>query len=256
MKEECTLPVRSCLGNHDIWGWNKARSKTTGAEPLWGKRRALEALGLERPYHSFDRGGWHIVMLDSTSPFREADYIARVDEAQFAWLEADLTANAGKHVLIASHIPVFSPAGILMTCGEDAKLPARLSSSGSLVHLDTRRLHELFVRAGNVRACISGHLHLIDHAEFCGIMYLSNPAISGNWWKGKHLGRFGEMYTLIDLFDDGTLSVEYVPYGWTARALPDDKPSALYPPAATRPTTEPATSPATMSATRPTTAPG
>jgi 3',5'-cyclic-AMP phosphodiesterase len=245
MKEECTLPVASCLGNHDIWGWNKSKSKTTGTEPLWGKRRALEALGLDKPYHSFDRGGWHFIMLDSMVPFGADGYSAKIDAEQFEWLTADLAANAGKHTLVASHIPIFSPAGVLISCGEDAKTPGRLSSNGGLVHLDTRQLHELFLRAGNVRACISGHLHLIDHAEFCGITYLSNPAISGNWWKGKHLDRFGEMYTLIDLFDDGTLDVEYVPYGWTAKALPDDKPSPPYPPPATQPTTVPTTMPTT-----------
>ena len=37
-KHECSIPVRSCIGNHDVWGWGKEKSKTTGQESNWGKR--------------------------------------------------------------------------------------------------------------------------------------------------------------------------------------------------------------------------
>ena len=40
LKNECWIPVRSCIGNHDVWGWIKSKSKTTGQEPNWGKKRA------------------------------------------------------------------------------------------------------------------------------------------------------------------------------------------------------------------------
>jgi hypothetical protein len=54
LKNECSIPVRSCIGNHDIWGWNKSRSKTTGEEANYGKKRAVEMLNLEERYYSFD----------------------------------------------------------------------------------------------------------------------------------------------------------------------------------------------------------
>ena len=56
-KAECSLPVEHCIGNHDVWGWDKKESKTSGAEPGWGKRWALDLFGLDRPYRSFDRAG-------------------------------------------------------------------------------------------------------------------------------------------------------------------------------------------------------
>ncbi len=31
---ENSIPIRSCIGNHDIWGWNKSKSGATGSEPL------------------------------------------------------------------------------------------------------------------------------------------------------------------------------------------------------------------------------
>ena len=47
------------------------------------------------------------------------------------------------------------------------------------------------------------------------------------------------MYTLLDLFDDGTFDVEYASYGWQAKELPGDKPAKQYPPPATQPSTMP-----------------
>ena len=52
-KEECSLPVEHCIGNHDVWGWNKKKSGTTGSEPLFGKKRAMEALGLSTAISKF-----------------------------------------------------------------------------------------------------------------------------------------------------------------------------------------------------------
>lgn len=87
--EHCTIPMRSALGNHDIWGWTKSKSQTTGEEPKWGKERGLEALGLKRAYYSFDQNGWHFVVLDSVMPYRDK-YKAHLGKRQLEWLEKDL----------------------------------------------------------------------------------------------------------------------------------------------------------------------
>ena len=84
------------------------------------------------------------------------------------------------------------------------------------MHVDVQRLGQLFRKHPNVKLCISGHLHQIDRAEYRGVTYLSNPAVSGGWWNGKHLGTFGEMYTVLDLMPDGTFEHRYVSYGWKA----------------------------------------
>jgi hypothetical protein len=59
LKNENGIPVRSCIGNHDIWGINKLASKTTGAEPNHGKKRAVEMLHLPERYYSFDQAAFH-----------------------------------------------------------------------------------------------------------------------------------------------------------------------------------------------------
>lgn len=212
-RDECSLPVEHCIGNHDIWGWNKKRSKTSGEEAEWGKRWATDALGIDRPYRSFDRGGWHFVALDSIHPFRDA-YTARLDDRQFEWLASDLAkADPKKPVLVMSHIPIFSITP-LMEPKADATGEAWIGHAS--IHSDYRRIKDLFKQHSNVKACVSGHIHLVDRVEYMGVTYLCDGAVSGNWWKGSRFNECDPGYALIDLYDDGTVERQYVAYGWAA----------------------------------------
>lgn len=212
MKDECSLPVRSCIGNHDLWGWNKDSSKTTGAEPLWGKKRAVQELGLPDRYYSFDRAGWHFVVLDSTHTDGGSGYIAKMDEQQYEWLAADLAKTTAKTpVLILSHQPIFSAAAFFDGHNEKSgnwQVPA------AWMHIDARRLKDLFKKYPNVKLALSGHLHLVDRVDYCGLTYLCNGAVSGAWWKGDNQ-ECDEGYGLIDLYADGSFDHQYVVYNWT-----------------------------------------
>ncbi len=215
IRDNCGLPVEYCLGNHDIWGWNKGKSTTTGAEARWGKGWATEALGLARSYRSFDRAGWHFVVLDSvhTDPNNANGYIGKLDEAQLAWLQGDLaTVPTTTPVLVVSHIPILSATVVL---GNADKKTNDRKVSGGLLHVDSPQLRELFAQRGNIKLCLSGHLHRVDRVDFRGTTYLCNGAVSGNWWKGAH-HETREGYAVIDLFDDGSFKHEYLTYGWQA----------------------------------------
>jgi 3',5'-cyclic AMP phosphodiesterase CpdA len=227
LKEECSLPVKSCLGNHDIWGWHKQRSGTTGREAQWGKRRGLDELGLDRSYYSFDHGAWHFVMLDSMVPFQDS-YRARLDDEQFAWLAADLKkVDPKRPVMVGSHIPIFSPSTAIRHATEDAEA-GQIVVGGGAMHMDVRRIAGLFERHPNVKLCVSGHLHEIDRAEYKGVTYVTNPAVCGAWWgPAKVAKRWGPMYTMLELRPDGTFGIEYVDYGWKAQPeVPAEKPAA------------------------------
>ena len=216
--DACGLEVKSVVGNHDVWGWTKSKAGTMGDEPLYGKMWACEQFGRALPYESFNRGGWHVVLLDSVFP-HEDGYVGKIDDAQWDWLERDLAAvPAATPVAIVSHIPILSVNPLAASkpgvAGSDGK-PA-FSVSGGLVHVDHPRFQELFAKHPNVKACLSGHLHIVERIEFGGVSYLCNGAVSASWWKGKHRGTdFG--YAVVDLHDDGTVESRYVPYGWTAR---------------------------------------
>ncbi len=212
LRDHAPCPVEHTLGNHDIWGWNKSGSKTTGQEPLWGKQRAIQTLGLSGAYRSFDRGGWHFVVLDSVQP--EGDgYLGYLDDAQWDWLQKDLKAvPKGRPTLVVSHIPIFSATSILNGGGGDK--PTTIGYS--VMHRDSARVHALMA-AHNVKLALSGHTHQLDRVEYAGVTYVCDGAVSGAWWDGKK-DRCDEGFGVFDLYEDGGHEHTYVTYGWRAGA--------------------------------------
>ena len=222
IKDHCSLPVRHCLGNHDVWGWDKAKSNSTGNEPNWGKKWAIDELGLSGPYSAFDLPSagtpgavspWRVIVLDSTFPSGNS-YIARLDDEQHAWLERELASLApDRHALIVSHIPIVTATALFEKrepVNEGRRIP------DSWMHVDAQRLRDLFLKHPQVRACVSGHMHLVDRVDLDGVRYFSNGAVSGNWWKGRHQ-TCDEGYALLDLYADGSVERTYQTYGWQAR---------------------------------------
>ena len=217
LKDHCSLPLEHSIGNRDIWGWDKKMSRTTGVEPLWGKAWALDALGLDRSYRSFDRSGWHFVVLDSIGSVNDdaADdgFQARLDDEQFDWLATDLAANREKHTLVVSHAPIMSAC---------VYFDGPYEKSGEWVipkawmHTDARRIKDLFLMHPQVKACISGHIHQVDRVDYLGVTYYCNGAVSGDWWKGPNL-QCEAGYAVVDLYDDGSVENTYLTYGWNYR---------------------------------------
>lgn len=213
LRDETPIAVEHCLGNHDIWGWNKAKSGTTGDEPGWGKARAIDILGLPGAYHTFDRAGWTFIILDSVRP-DGTGYKGRLDDEQFEWLEGEL-ARATTPVAIVSHISILAGCVLVNSKADAPGGDHRIS--GGVLHQDVKRLRDLFGRHSRVKLCLSGHMHLIDRVDYNGVAYICDGAVSGNWWKGRHQ-ECDEGYGVIDLFDDGTFAHEYTRYGWKAEA--------------------------------------
>lgn len=211
-RNECSLPVEHAIGNHDCWGLDKLKSGTNGAEGLWGKNWAMDALGLARPYYSFDRHGWHFIALDSVEPFENA-YKGRLGAEQLAWLKSDLAAvGKGVPILVMSHIPIVSVGGLLNSAKETEEHDLQIGGGSTL--LDGRQVHTLLRQQGNVKLCLSGHLHINDRATFDGVTYITTGAVSSGWWRRVHLDRFDYGYALVDLFADGSFDYDYVPFGW------------------------------------------
>lgn len=214
LKAECSLPWVGCVGNHDVWGWNRERSRAEESDPRYGKGWAVEALEMPERYRVLDKAGWRIFILDSThAGSKPGSYTAKLDEEQAAWFEAELRATPRETpVLVLSHIPIFAACPFFDGANEssgDWRVP------GAWMHIDARRWTALFHELGNVRACLSGHIHLQDEVKYLGTRYFCNGAVSGGWWKGR-CQQFGEGYALVDLHDDGSVECEYVEYGWKA----------------------------------------
>ncbi|MDX2114273.1 MAG: metallophosphoesterase [Planctomycetota bacterium] len=214
-RDHCGVPVVHTLGNHDVWGWNQKKSKTTSDEPQWGKQWALDALELSAPYRSVERGNWTIIVLDSVFPDRGDGYIGKLDEAQMAWLDSTLgaVAAAGRHAMIVSHIPIMS----VTVFDLDSRVEENeWRMSGGVMHVDAQALLGLFRTHRCVRLAVSGHIHKLDRCDFEGVSYICDGAVSGSWWRGPGK-RCPEGYGVFDLYDDGSFEHSYMTYGWSPR---------------------------------------
>ncbi len=215
--DECSVPMRHVVGNHDILGWNRSKSGLAESEADWGKKFSAELLGLERTYHAFDLGAWRIICLDSTQPQGDS-YVAYCDDAQTDWLQRTLAQTpASMPVCVVSHIPILTLT--MLTWDErkraDYEKPTEIPAAE--MHTDGSNLHALFRKHGGVKLCLSGHIHLLDRCELDGITYICDGAVSGSWWKGPHRG-MPEGFGLIDLKADGSFAHQYETYGWQATA--------------------------------------
>ncbi len=219
MKDNTDIYTKYCLGNHDIWGWDKNNSKTSGEEGGWGYAWAAMELELDDgPYYSFDAGGWRFAILNSTfaHPYREGQYIGRLDEKQFAWLKGLIEGTPqDMPVLIISHIPILTACDYEKIRSEKSE-PVDIVISGSAIHVDGPPLLRLFNEQGaKVKLCLSGHHHRVDRIDYMDVIYICDGAVSGAWWKGPNKD-CDEGYGLIDLYSDGTFEHQYVQFGWTA----------------------------------------
>ena len=82
---------------------------------------------------------------------------------------------------------------------------------GAWMHIDARRIKDLFYKHRNVKLALSGHMHLLDRLDYNHVTYLCNGAVCGAWWNGD----FQETkpgYAIISLYDDGSTGHRYVTY--------------------------------------------
>ncbi|MGB0388661.1 MAG: DUF7594 domain-containing protein [Ardenticatenaceae bacterium] len=84
---DITNPI---LGNHE-----EHNNEAPGYEFYWDN---------VPDFYSFDRGGWHMIALNSNSGFDEFE----PGTAQYDWLEDDLAANDAACTLVFFHHPVYS----------------------------------------------------------------------------------------------------------------------------------------------------
>jgi len=215
-------PVKSILGNHDIFGWGvkEMPDSTVG----YGRAMALDQLELAKPYYAFDGegeagGNWHFIMLDSMTR-REFSYTGNFGPEQTEWLKADLSAAsaAKKHIIVFSHIPILSVC-VFFDGGPKRIRETEWNVPDAWMHHDAHEIVDLLDQY-NVKLAVSGHIHLVDRCDYRGTTYLCDGAVCGNWWKGP-LAQFPEGYGVFDLYPDGRFEHEYVTYGW--KAVADDK---------------------------------
>jgi predicted phosphodiesterase len=70
-------------------------------------------------------------------------------------------------------------------------------------------------KLGNVRAFISGHLHLVERLELLGQTFICSGSVSGHQWNGPRMGT-PEGFGVFDCRADGTFDFRYESHGWKA----------------------------------------
>jgi 3',5'-cyclic AMP phosphodiesterase CpdA len=208
LKNENSLPIYHCIGNHDIWGWFVNQNLPAGQagkpdnDRLYGKVWAVETLQLPNRFYSFSKDKWHFIVLDSVQLNPAGGYIGRLDPDQLDWLQQELArVPMDKFICIVSHIPVLSIcAGLFF---DKTETNGDLKIQRNLMHSDFLALKKIFIKYPNIKVCISGHIHLQDEVDYLGIRYYCDGAVCGNWWSGA-FQEFDPAYALIELYDDGS----------------------------------------------------
>lgn len=146
--------------------------------------------GIDATYYSRHIKGWHIIVLDCNyyrnengelCHYNRGDYFLTRDlpylpKEQLSWLAKELKSN-DEPKIIFSHQPLFEIGGGLKNFAEVSDIITNARTEGA-----------------DIRACISGHLHLDFLKEIGGIYYLGINSMS-NMWVGKRLeyvGRFSK----------------------------------------------------------------
>lgn len=206
ISNECCLNIEHCVGNHDVWGLPTEKS-----DPLYGKRFAMERMHLDTTYRSFDIGGWHFIVLDSTHEKSNGIwYTAKLGDAQMQWLRDDLQAvPSNMPVMIVSHIPILSSTVFF----DDTSIKhGAFHVPGSLMHCDVREILDILDGHPNVKLCLSGHIHLQDAVVYNGIHFYCNGAVCGDWWNAPVYRQTPAGYAIVDLYADGSFRNTYVTY--------------------------------------------
>lgn len=211
IQQHGNLPIHYTLGNHDVnFGWDLGDEST----PFPGKALALEQTGLKSPYYSFDHKGWHFIVLDNTQRGGYNGFTHHLDETQFAWLQQDLeSTDPATPIVISTHAPILTVTCFF--CPSNKQHADGLVIPNDWVHTDVEKLHKLFRQHRNVRLCLSGHFHAVDHVQYLGIHHICGGAVCADYWRRplpyapEHEAGFG----VVDLFKDGSFEYRYVDYG-------------------------------------------
>ncbi len=199
-------PRYHVLGNHDM--------------DFETKPHMTDYWEMPSPYYSFDRAGFHFIILDRNNlntpdgyiPYKNANFYVDAsmrgyaDPDQLEWLKEDLAATDLPTI-------VFVHQGLGMEDFDEAK---RLAT-GPIEKI----LADARDREGNpkVMACFCGHHHLDRYRQKDGIHYVWINSAS-YYWVGEKYGRMAfyedALFAFLTFFDDGSIQLAGKTTTWKA----------------------------------------
>lgn len=153
------------------------------------KEEFLDTVGQPKSFYSFDRGGFHFVVLDACfradgEPYGRKNFQwtdANIPAAEIDWLRSDLKASKKPTIVFAHQRLDIS------------------TNHGVKNNADVRKVLE---SSGNVLAVFQGHSHKNDLKEINGIHYCTLVAMV------EGTGAENSGYSLMTLFSDRTIIVK------------------------------------------------
>lgn len=150
------------------------------------KDEFLDGVGQKKQNYSFDRGGFHFVVLDACfrndgtaygrDNFKWND--ANIPEEQVEWLRADLKATTGKTIVFAHQ---------------------RLDVKNDYGVKNAEQVRKVLEDSGKVLAVFQGHSHKNDLKDINSIHYCTLVAMV----EGS--GAENNGFSVMDVFDGGTI---------------------------------------------------
>jgi hypothetical protein len=157
------IPFYQVVGNHDLDQESATDlGSTTTFSSHFGPR-----------YYSFDRGAAHYVILDDVH-WQDDAYRGYLDDEQLRWLGNDLThVEAGRPVIVATHIPAQGTRFRRQGNEQPADGMAITNREALYRLLEPYQTHIL-----------TGHTHENEHLFDHGVHEHVHGAVCGAWWTG------------------------------------------------------------------------
>ncbi len=151
------------------------------------KEEFLGEVEREKSYYSFDRGGFHFVVLDACfrsdgTPYGRKNFVwtdPNIPAAQLEWLRADLQETTRPTIILAHQ---------------------RLDQEGDHAVNNAAQVRAIFRDRGNVLAVFQGHSHRNDYREIDGTHYCTLRAMvegsgaEANGFSVLEIAPSGEMH--------------------------------------------------------------
>jgi len=202
--ERFEVPVYNAIGNHELFGIYDDERPVDPSSPdyKWG----MFERHMGDSYYSFDRNGWHFIMLNSIDSRGDGRYIGWIDEEQIAWLREDLAAvPPTTPVAVVTHIPFHSVQRQIYPPAEPQLEGPSIGNGAEVLEL---------LEQHNLRLVLQAHLHWTEdiYVKDTDTRFITGGAVAGRpSWSGFRHGAPG--FIVVTVRDD-EVSWRFVDYGW------------------------------------------
>jgi len=159
------------------------------------RQTALENRRMPKSYYSFNKNGFHFIVLDGNDPINpgKKGYKQFIGPEQIAWLKNDLEKTEFPVV-------IFSHQGLSHFQGADEEYGVENYTQVELI-LETYNLKN---PSRKVIACFNGHTHNDNAEQINGIWYITITSMSYHW--------LGEKYAHVRYSADVDKSYKWIKY--------------------------------------------